>query len=104
MATVNYDGNDLVFIGSPSQPSASTQISLLGANGLQYRSSKVRFLRVESDDHPSNLTQVDLSGANGLEYRSSKVRFLRLDNRLTAGQRQTDGIAWPTGVQRFGNN
>ena len=103
MATVNYDGNDLVFISS-SQPSTSSQISLLGSNGLSYRSSKVQHLRVESDDQPSNSTQISLLGTNGTEYRSSKVRFMRVDDRLSANQRQADGVAWPRGTQRFGNS
>ncbi|MAH29414.1 MAG: hypothetical protein CL959_01865 [Euryarchaeota archaeon] len=86
-------------------PSTQSRISLLGANGLSFRSSKVSHLRVLSQPFPSSQTLISLLGVNGLSFRSSKVKHVRLYNPpIGGGKRETDGIAWPTGVQRFGND
>lgn len=99
MSTVNYGGNTLTVFNT--QPSTAPT-RLTGANGVQYRSSKVLNLNQLSLAFTPDL--FSLTGTAGLELRSGKVANLRqVVSYVGRPRRGDDGLVWPTGVQRFGN-
>ena len=96
MSTVNYNGADLSFFDSQT---AADYITWNAANiGGRYHNLPLVDLQA-SADHKF------LAGSLGLDYRSSKHANLQFFNPYAnVSTRLVDGIAWPTGVQRFGNS